>query len=168
MRTTRVWIHLRSCCGSRLSSSLHQREYLTRWPNRPLTEAFHKQPSSLILPDLERGSLMFQQIGNYIVVDLEIASSDHEGTFRVTLVLNEPKYLFHCTWYYSSLRISPTVTKSFHCMRFAGSSLSVSQKCGIIAFKCAEYCFLSSVRVHFSLSSIYVINPIKWESVLLN
>lgn len=168
MRATRVWVHFGSCSGARLCSSLHEREYFTRRPDSPLTKTFNKEPSPLVLPNLKRSSLVLQQIRNNVIVDLEVAGSHHKRCSGVALILNVAKYLLHCSRDDSSVRITSIVTEALHCMSFPSPCLAIREECCIVSFESTKHSLLSSMRVNFSLSRIYIVNSIERESMLLH
>lgn len=147
MRSGTEVVHLGGCGSPVLSSLLHQGVNFVWRPDCPFTESFHEDSLFLVFSNLQLRPVDLQQIRDDLVVDLEVADSDHEGGVLAGLHLNKLEYLFHASGDYTSLGVTNIVLKPFHGVGLSCACLPVGDDCRVITFENGDDTVLSCVVV---------------------
>ena len=165
MGATRYVVHLCRCLNSSLLPPEHQVVCLLRCPHGPLGQALNKDTPLSILSDLQARPLSLQQIRDGLIVNLQVARSDHECHFLSLLRANISENFLHGARYDASLVLTLDVAETFHCVGFSGACLAVGENRCVVAREHIEHSRLCSLLVDLGLSRLVVVYAIKAEKV---
>ena len=165
MGATRYVVHLCRCLNSSLLPPEHQVVCLLRCPHGPLGQALNKDTPLSILSDLQARPLSLQQIRDGLIVNLQVARSDHECHFLSLLRANVGENFLHGARYDASLVLTLDVAEAFHCVSFASACLAVGENRCVVAREHIKHSRLCCLLVDLGLSGLVVVNAIKAEKV---
>jgi len=98
-----------------------------RRADRPLRQSLYKDSSLAVFTDLKACSPLsgLKEIGDGLVVDLEVRGTHHEGSVLVGFVLDVLEYFLHGTGNNATLRVRLEVFEALHSESLARARLTV-------------------------------------------
>lgn len=161
MRSGRKLIHICFSCGSVSSSHFNKFNNFFWFDDCPLGYTFNIDTFSTILSNLKISLFTSQQITNTFIVNLNVGSSHHKFSIFIFTTLDILKNIFNGSWYNPPFFIVQIILKSFHCISFSSSCLSVCKNGCIIAFQSRTNRKPGSSIINLRLFSIIIIDMIK-------
>ena len=98
-----------------------------RRADSPLGESLNKDTSFPVFTDLKAGSPLsgLKEVGDGLVVDLEVRGTHHEGSVLVGFMLDVLEYFLHGAGNNAALRVRLEVLKTLHSESLARARLTV-------------------------------------------